>query len=94
MEIALPSSGCNIYYGTYIDNYLNNTRIRYYINEGQLIESTRSTYSSIPSGYHCLTQGDLVYKPELQIYFGVFSLAIFCLALSLIYKVIIKRLLP
>lgn len=88
-EIELPHSGCNVYYGTYIDNYHNNTRTRYYLNETKLIKSTTSTYSHMPDGYTCISQGDLVYKPETEIYFYVisiiFAIAIFLLAVRLFF---------
>lgn len=95
MEIELPTTGCNVFNGTYIDNYYNNTRTRYYFNDGQLIESSRQNYNIIPNGVTCLNSTQhIFYKPELEIYFGVLSLAICLLAFSLIYKIMIKRLLP
>lgn len=94
MDIQLPSGGCSIYYGSYIDHYQNNTRRRYYINNEKLILNSSSTYTSMPSGYSCVSQGDLKYKPENQIWFSALSLALVLLAMSLVYKIIIKRLLP
>lgn len=98
MEVDLPS-GCNIYYGTYVDNYTNNgrTRVRYYINEGKLVPSSGSTsqYDQRPSNdYHCLTTGELVYKPEVQIYFPFLAGSLLVFVLILVYKIFIKRLLP
>lgn len=97
MEIELPSSGCNIYYGTYLDNYLNNTRTRYYINEGKLIKNnvTTSSYNTTPSGAYCLTSADkLLYRPQDTIYFPIISLAICSFVFVILYKIIVKRLLP
>lgn len=98
MEIDLPS-GCNIYYGTYIDNYTNNgrTRTRYYLDEGKLVQSTGSSsqYDQRPTNdYHCLTDGELVYKPEVQVYFPFLASLVFIFGAYLVYKIIIKRLLP
>lgn len=94
MEINLPQQGCNIFYGTYIDNYNNNVRTRYYINDGELVANNRQsyTYNTIPTGAVCID--NLTYRSELPIYFEIFSIALFALAFFLIYKTIIKRLLP
>lgn len=96
MKIDLPTQGCNVFYGTYFDNYYNGVRTRYYLNDGQSIPSTSQTYINNPSNVYCLssTQFQLWYKPELEVYFGAISLLICFLAFSIIYKTIIKRLLP
>ena len=98
MEIELPSTGCNVFYGSYLDNYTNNgyTRTRYYFNEGKLVKSntSQSNYNSIPSGATCITTGDLVYKPELGVYVPFLAMTLFVFVLILVYKIIIKRLLP
>lgn len=98
MEIELPSTGCNIFYGSYIDNYSSDgrTRTRYYFNEGQLIQNntSQSNYNSIPSGATCITTGDLIYKPELEVYVPFLASSLFILVLILVYKIFIKRLLP
>lgn len=94
MEIQLPSNGCNIYYGTYIDHYYNGVRRRYYINNDKLVLSNSSSYNTLPSGYTCVATGDITYKPENQIWFSALSFALCAFAFILIYKIIIKRLLP
>ena len=98
MEIELPSQGCNIFYGTYIDNYSNNgyTRTRYYLNEGKLVKNntSQSNYNSIPTGATCIVTGDLIYKPELEVYVPFLAMTLFVFVLILVYKIIIKRLLP
>lgn len=97
MEIELPSTGCNIFYGSYIDNYNNYTRTRYYIHEGRLILNNSQTYNynATPSGAHCLTSSDvLLYRPQDTIYFPALSLAMCVFAFWLIYKIIFRRLLP
>lgn len=98
MEYELPSGGCSVFYGTYIDHYLNNVRTRYYLHEGKLIQSSRQTYNYNYdlSSYHCLTNNDLplYYNSETLVYFPFLALIVCLLAFSLIYKVIIKRLLP
>lgn len=53
---VLPG-GCNIYYGSYIDNYNSGVRSRYYIDDyGQLVLSTRTTGTQ-PTGSVCLENG-------------------------------------
>lgn len=97
MEIDLPANGCNVFYGTYIDNYYNNTRTRYYLHEGSLIKNTETSYSysGIPSGAHCLTSDDtLSYRPQDTVYFQFLSLAMCVFVFVILYKIIIKRLLP
>lgn len=50
---GLPSSGCNIFYGNYIDNYAGGQRTRYYIYDGKAYASTRTT-GNTPTGAICL----------------------------------------
>lgn len=70
MEIELPDQGCNVYYGTYIDNYNGNVRTRFYLNENQLIPSSTSSYTRLPDGVQCLDSStSIVYKPESHVYF-------------------------
>lgn len=98
MEIQLPQEGCNIFYGSYVNNFTNDGRTvrRYYINENKLILSTTNTsqYSQLPSGYHCLSSNELIYKPEFDVYFPFLAGCLCVLVWIIIYKVIIKRLLP
>lgn len=94
MEIQIPTNGCSIFYGSYIDHYYNGVRRRYYINNEKLVLSNTSSYNTMPSGYTCLSQGDITYKPENQVWFPALSLALIVFALSLVYKIIIKRLFP
>lgn len=97
MEIDLPSTGCNVFYGTYLDNYTGNTRTRYYVHEGVLIKNNTSTtsYNQTPSGAYCLTSADtLKYRPQDTVYFPVIALAMCSFVFVILYKIIIKRLLP
>lgn len=96
MEIKLPSTGCNVYYGTYFDNYNGNVRRRYYFdNNGSYISNSvqRSNYGDYDtSGYTCITE--VGYRDDLVILWEFIALIVCLLAFALIYKVIIKRLLP
>lgn len=94
MEVQIPSNGCSIYYGTYIDHYINNTRTRYYLNNEKLIKSSTSNYTSLPTGYSCLSQGDLWFKPELKIWLPLACFLLVVIAIALVYKIFIKRLMP
>lgn len=94
MEIELPTQGCNVFYGTYIDNFNGYTRTRYYINDGELVASNSQSYNynPTPSGAICIDS--LTYRSDVPIYFEALSILIVALAFWLIYRVIIKRLLP
>lgn len=92
MEIELPKSGCNVFYGNYIDNYDNTIRTRYYIHNGELIPNEIDENASMPTGLICADT--LSYRPELSIYFEGISILILLFVAFLIYRVIIKRLLP
>lgn len=94
MDVNLPTNGCNISQSNgFIDNYYNGTRTRYTITENKLVQSYRTTYTSIPTGYTCLNTGDIIYKPELAVYFQIISLALVGIATLIIFKIIIGRLL-
>lgn len=98
MNVELPDTGCNILISsTSFYNYSSDRRTRqtYYIYEGvpHLQSSTYNQYGYDYSGT-CLNTGDLVFRPEVQVYFPALAF-IFVLILSLvIYHIIIKRLLP
>lgn len=93
MEIEIPSGGCFIAsgYNTF-DHYLNNSRVRYYLNENQLVRGSTSNYNNLPTGYHCLSSGDLVYKPEISVYFPFMAFVLVAFAGILLYNIIIKKL--
>lgn len=98
MEVQLPSTGCNIINNaTSFYNYSQDGRTRdvYYIYEGvpYLQSSSYNQYGYTYSGT-CLQTGDLIYKPELQVYYPALSILLFLVILSVIYHLIIKRLMP
>lgn len=98
MDVELPSSGCNIinsstsFYNYHSDDH---TRDTYIIFDGQAILQTTSTsqYGYTYTGT-CLNTGDLVYKPELQVYFPLLSMVLFGFTLWLVWRTIIRSLLP
>lgn len=90
---GLPDNGCNVFYGSYIDNYRNNTRTRYYLYDGQAIPSSTSTFTTMPNGYVCMTS-EPVYNPLLQglLIIAVIAsvIAVFVSAYSIVIKPFIK----
>lgn len=56
--LRVAPDGCNVYYGTYIDNYNNGIRSRYYYDSyGQLVLANRQT-GNRPSGAVCTSNTD------------------------------------
>ncbi len=98
MDVDLPDTGCNILISsTSFYNYSSDlrTRDRYYIYDG-VAHKESSTYSQYGYTYSgdCLSDGSLVYRPELQVYFPILQFILICSVLLLVYRVIIKRLMP
>lgn len=81
MNVELPNQGCNIMQSVgYIDNYRNNVRTRYYIDNNRLVQVSTNSYTTQPTGYSCLTTGAITYKPEISVYFQVIAV-IACIAI-------------
>ena len=98
MNVELPETGCNIINSaTSFYNYSSDgkTRQTYVIYDGVafLQNSSTSQYGYTYSGT-CLVTGDLVYKPEIDVYFSFIAFSLVILALIFIYKIIFKRLMP
>lgn len=98
MDVELPSTGCNIINSsTSFYNYSpdSKTRETYVIYDGKALKQS-STYNQYGYTYSgdCLITGDIVYRPEIGIYFPILSFFIICSILLFIYHIIIKRLLP
>ena len=91
---GLPTTGCNVFYGNYIDNYNSNIRSRYYIYDGQAVLSSTSSYASQPTGTVCMNSQEVVYAPLIQtaliIAIIVAIIAVFISAYSVIIKPFIK----
>lgn len=72
-------------------------RVYYQLVDGKLFPYNSVYYSNQrpqcePS--MVVNEGDLVYKPELKVYFPLLSFCIICFLLIMIYRIFIKRLLP
>lgn len=92
MNVDLPNTGCNIisssssFYNYHSDGRTRDTYI-IYENQAILQNTSTSQYGYTYSG-DCLTTGDLVYKPELQVYFQFFSVILCGLIAVLLWKTI------
>lgn len=98
MEVALPNTGCNILRSdSSFYNYSPDSRTRstFYIYDGVAHKESES-YSQYGYSYTgtCLNTGDLIYKPELQIYYQFISFILVGFAFWLIWRLCIRRLLP
>lgn len=98
MDVVLPSTGCNIINSsTSFYNYSADARTResYVIYDGSALlqSSSYNQYGYTYTGT-CLHTGDLVYKPELKVYFPLASFCVVCFLLIMIYRIFLKRLLP
>lgn len=96
MYVDLPSTGCNILNSaTSLYNYSSDGRTRqnYVLLDGILYKTSES-YNQYGYTYTgtCLQAGDLVYKPEIKIYFEFISLAVLFAIFVVIFNLIIKRL--
>lgn len=98
MDVALPTTGCNIINNsTTFYNYSPDAKTRniYVIYDGKALLQS-SSYNQYGYSYtgDCLVTGDLVYKPELEVYFPALAFCSICFILIMIYRIFIKRLLP
>lgn len=92
MDVTLPNTGCNILISeSSFYNYSpdSRTRERYYIYEGKAYRQS-TDYSQYGYTYTgtCLNTGDLVYKPELKVYFEIISIVIFYLIVRLVFRLL------
>lgn len=98
MDVEIPTTGCNIIASaTSFYNYSSDGRTRetYFIYDGvpHLQSSTYNQHGYTYTG-NCLSTGDLVYKPELKVYFPILAFSAVCFLLIVIYRLMIKRLMP
>lgn len=86
---TLPN-GCNVFYGTYVDNYNGNTRTRYYFDSyGQLIESQRVANVNRPTGVVCMTEMPMSHNKDMGIIMAEVCAAV---AIYLAVKFVVGRL--
>lgn len=98
MDVVLPETGCNIINSsTSFYNYSSDgrTRASYVIYDGKaFLQSTNTSQYGYSYSGDCLVTGDLVYKPEIDVYFPIVAFCIICFITYVIYNIIIKRLMP
>lgn len=82
----VPESGCNVLYNGYFDNYNNGVRSRFYVVENKAVLSSRTSYYNLPSDAVCVSSSDIIYKPELPIYFEFISIILVFIALWILAK--------
>lgn len=96
MYVELPSTGCNVIQSsTTFYNYSpdSKTRQTFVLIDGNIYKQSES-YNQYGYTYTgtCLSTGDLVYKPELKIYFEAIAFSL-CIFLGwLLFHLIIRRL--
>lgn len=96
MNVELPTSGCNIISSsTSFYNYSDDLRTRetYVIYEGVAKKQSES-YNQYGYSYtgECLNTGDLVYKPELKVWFPIVSIIILFFICKLAFRLFRGRL--
>lgn len=98
MYVVLPETGCNILSSnSSFYNYSpdGRTRTTYIIYDGTAHPTAVNT-SQMGYTYTgtCMVTGDLVYKPELDVYFPIIAFCITCFITIVIYHILVKRLMP
>lgn len=87
MNVELPTQGCNYFTSTsQFTNYNNNIATTYVINEGVAIATRRQNYTTIPTGYICISNGDIKYKPEFLVYAQFMSIILCAFIGVLLWK--------
>lgn len=88
-QTSLPG-GCNVFYGTYIDNYQASVRRRYYLDSyGNLVLTQTSTNVSQPTGVACLTEMPMSHNKDVGI---VLASCCAAAAIALAVKFVLGRL--
>lgn len=95
MQVELPTTGCNIIQSaTSFYNYNSGDTVRdtYVIFDGKaLLQSHQTNQYGYSYTGTCLSTGDLVYKPELPIYFQFMSMILVAAAFGLVFKYILRK---
>lgn len=87
--ISTLPEGCNVFYGTYIDNYNGSTRRRYYLDSyGQLILTQTTSRADKPSGVSCLKELPMSHNMDMGI---VVAEAAAAIAIWLAVKFVVGR---
>lgn len=69
MYVDLPDNGCNYFTSpTGFTNYFNGVATTYIISEGKAIRTRQTTYSTLPTGYVCIGDNTIPFKPDFVVY--------------------------
>lgn len=91
MNIELPADGCNIITSSGFYNYNGTTRSTYVIYDGVAhLSDVRTAYTQDITGT-CLKTGDLVYKPELEVYYTLASVLTASVIIYLAVRLILYK---
>lgn len=89
LSVDLPDNGCNYFSSpTNFTNYYNGVASTYVIIEGKAIKTRQTTYSSLPTGYICIGDGVVPYKPEFLAYSQFMSIILCALVGMLLWKTV------
>lgn len=86
---GLPTNGCNYFNNaTGFTNYYNNVATTYVIIEGKAIRTRTSSYTSLPTGYVCVNNNDIKYKPEFEVSMIFYAILLCSLIAVLLWKTV------
>lgn len=87
MYVELPAYGCNYFNSpTGFTNYYNGVASTYIIVEGKAIRTRTSSYSTLPTGYVCISGDIIPYKPDFLAYAQFMSIILCALIGVLLWK--------
>lgn len=87
MYVDLPDSGCNYFSSpTNFTHYYNGVATSYVIVEGKTIRTRQSSYSTLPTGYICIGDNTIPYRPDFVVYAQFMSIILCALVGGLLWK--------
>lgn len=91
MRIPLPNGSCRAWNSsTSLYVYNGSQRTTWYLIDGEFVQGSTSTFTTIPTGTNCVTEGPQ-YKPELEVYYTHLAMASFIFILFIVYKALRGR---
>lgn len=87
MYVDLPDNGCNYFTNNAgFTNYYNGVATTYIISEGKAIRTRQTTYSSLPTGYVCISDNTVPFKPDFIVYAQFMAIILCALIGVLLWK--------
>lgn len=84
---GLPANGCNYFSNKdSFTNYYNGTARTFIILEGKAIQTRTSSYTTLPTGYICVDNNDIIFKPDFLVWSQVASIFLCGLISILLWK--------